>query len=127
MTDVIASDLSADARFVSGAQEFNDGHYFEAHEVWEDLWNDLVGDPKQVCQGLIQVAAGYHKLSIGNVAGARKLLDRGVRGLNTFAPGLDLSMRSFVAHVNADLEALRCGATVLATDPPCLPSSPHRS
>jgi hypothetical protein len=70
-----------------------------------------------VCQGLVQVAAGYHKLAIGNPAGARKLLDRGVRGLAASEADLDGAMRRFVARVSADLDALRLGAADLAAPP----------
>lgn len=118
MTDAVTAILSEDPRFVAGVREFNGGHFFEAHEIWEELWNDLAGDTKEGCQGLIQIAAGYHKLAIGNPTGARKLLDRGIRRLRVFD-----SMQEFVARVSADLETLR-GADHLPVSPPRLPASP---
>jgi len=102
------TDLFAEPRFLAGVREFNAANFFEAHEVWEDLWNDLIGPSKQACQGLIQIAAGYHKLSIGNPAGARKLLERGTRLLQTMLPagawGTD-----FAASVARDLGRLQRG------------------
>ena len=77
-----------------GVEEFNHGHFFEAHEIWEELWNETVDDEKRFYQGLIQLAAGYHKLSLANYRGARKLLERGQQILITFPAdyaGLDLS------------------------------------
>ncbi|NDD05448.1 MAG: DUF309 domain-containing protein, partial [Proteobacteria bacterium] len=29
-----------DPRFSKACEHFNQGEYFEAHEVWEDLWNE---------------------------------------------------------------------------------------
>lgn len=46
-----------------GLISFNAGHYFEAHEIWETVWNESVGEEKRFVQGLFQLAAGYLKLS----------------------------------------------------------------
>jgi len=44
-----------------GADLFNRGLYWEAHEAWEELWLELEDEPKLFVQGLIQVAAAGHK------------------------------------------------------------------
>ena len=44
-----------------GADLFNRGLYWEAHEAWEELWLTLDDEPKLFVQGLIQVAAAGHK------------------------------------------------------------------
>ena len=44
-----------------GAELFNRGQYWEAHEAWEELWLELEDEPKLFVQGLIQVAAAGHK------------------------------------------------------------------
>lgn len=117
MTAIIQT-LMSDPRFVSGLEEFNAGNFFEAHEIWEELWNDLVGNPKVLCQGLIQIAAGYHKLAIGTPAGARKLFERGVRTLSPFLPSETAEMRELVAHVSRDLEQLSSGTATPTQDRP---------
>ena len=116
MTAIIQT-LMKESRFVSGLEEFNAGNFFEAHEIWEDLWNDLVGESKQLCQGLIQIAAGYHKAAIGVPAGARKLLDRGLRALSPFLSEKTPEMLRFAAVVDRDLEQLRRGAVGLQQNP----------
>jgi hypothetical protein len=113
------NELFAEPRFVAGIGEFNSANFFEAHEIWEDLWNDLVGPPKQACQGLIQIAAGYHKLSIGNARGARKLLERGVRALLALQPDGAWGA-PFAAGVRRDLELLESGLASLPGDRPQL-------
>jgi hypothetical protein len=115
-------ELFTEPRFVAAVREFNAANFFEAHEVWEDLWNDLVGAPKQACQGLIQIAAGYHKLSIGNVLGARKLLERGVRTLVPLLPNSPWATQ-FAAAVTRDLKLLEAGRVQAPGDPPQLPVS----
>ena len=77
-----------------GVEEFNRGHFFEAHELWEEAWNNAVGEEKRFYQGLVQIAAGYHKLSLAQHNGARKLLERGNQTLSGFPPdyaGIDLA------------------------------------
>lgn len=68
--------IFADPRFRAGVVEFNARNFFEAHEVWEDLWHDLVGEEKNLVQGLIQIAAAYLKLEQGNRSACRKLFEK---------------------------------------------------
>jgi len=64
---------------------FNNANFFEAHEVWEDVWRPAVEPEKKFLQGLIQVAVAVHHHSRGNLAGARSLLERGHRNLADYA------------------------------------------
>ena len=47
-----------------GADLFNRGLFWEAHEAWEVLWLELEDEPKLFVQGLIQLAAAYHKATV---------------------------------------------------------------
>jgi len=47
-----------------GVGLFNRGLYWEAHEAWEQLWLELEDEPKLFLQGLIQLAAAYHKATV---------------------------------------------------------------
>lgn len=60
-------------RLSAGVGLFNQGRYFEAHEVWEDLWSESHGDERRFYQGLIQAAVGLFHFSEGNLGGAAKL------------------------------------------------------
>ncbi len=80
-----------------GVAAFNAGHFFEAHEIWEAIWNETVGEEKRFVQGLVQLAAGYLKLSSAQYAGALKLLTRACQTLQTYPPvyaGLRVSLLS---------------------------------
>jgi len=113
-----------DARFGRGAELFNAGKFFAAHETWEDLWNDTVGPEKLLLQGLVQIAAGYAKAETGVRGGALKLLTRGLQLLRQSEPPAGgLALEAFVEGVAADLERLRA-APDAAVDIDCL-SVPH--
>ena len=62
-----------DPRYLAGVLFFNAGDYFEAHEVWEDLWAESHGDERRFYQGLIQAAVGLFHFGNGNLGGAAKL------------------------------------------------------
>ncbi len=62
-----------DERFVEGIRLFNQRKFFEAHEVWEQVWKKAEGEEKTLYQGLIQAAAALLHLQRGNSMGAVSL------------------------------------------------------
>jgi uncharacterized protein len=62
-----------DPRYLAGILFFNERDFFEAHEVWEDLWSESHGNERRFYQGLIQAAVGLYHFSGGNLGGAVKL------------------------------------------------------
>jgi len=62
-----------DPRFQKACEHFDQQEYFEAHEEWEDLWNEAHGPRHAFLQCLIQVAVALHHGRNGNWSGARKL------------------------------------------------------
>ena len=67
-----------------GLEAFNSGRFFDAHELWEDVWRETPEPDKRFLQGLIQVAAAFHHYSRGNMLGTRKLLQAGLLKLDAF-------------------------------------------
>jgi predicted metal-dependent hydrolase len=102
---------SHDPRYLEGIELFNRCDFFEAHEVWEDLWKDYSGDSRKFYQGLIQVAVCLHHFGNGNIRGAIKLY-HGSRGyLEPYRPrhqGIDLD------KLLAEMEA--CCREILASN-----------
>jgi len=83
-----------DPHYLQGIAYFNDGKYFEAHEVWEEVWMPCSGDAKRFYQGLIQVAVCLHHFEKGNTRGARKLYHSSRRYLSAYGrwyEGIDLT------------------------------------
>ena len=64
------------ASLAKGMELFNQGEFYEAHEVWEETWGDSQMDDRHLLQGLIQVAAGFYKLQTGMPTGTVKLLEK---------------------------------------------------
>lgn len=62
---------------------FNHGLFFDTHEYLEADWKASEGEKKTCLQGLIQIAAGFHKLELdpGARAGAAGLLQNGLEKL----------------------------------------------
>jgi len=102
-----ASRASTQDALARGRRLFNDGRFFEAHEVWEEAWLRETGETRQLLQGLIQVAAGYHQaFDRRGARGCVYLLEAGwnrLRELPSDAQGLALG--AFRDAVAASLEA----------------------
>ncbi len=82
-----------DARYLAGIEHFNACDFFEAHEVWEDIWKDYTGPSRKFYQGLIQVAVCLHHFGNGNIRGALKLYNSSRAYLEPYRPkheGIDL-------------------------------------
>ena len=65
-------------RFEQGRQAFNAGRYFEAHELWEELWTPMRGPERRRLQGLIHFAVGLYHWGRGNRVGATRQLRKGL-------------------------------------------------
>jgi uncharacterized protein len=85
--------MDYDARYLGGVRFFNEEDFFEAHEVWEDLWLNTAGPERRFYQGLIQAAVALYHFGNGNLRGAVKLYNSSLGYLDQFRPeyqGLDL-------------------------------------
>jgi len=81
---------------------FNRGQFFEAHDVWEDAWRLARADDRVLLHGLIQVAAGFHKLECGQPSGTASLLTKGTAKLAAIPAGAYMEeLPSFRASVEA--------------------------
>jgi hypothetical protein len=83
-----------DPRYLAGVLLFNARDFFEAHEVWEDLWADSGPPERRFYQGLIQAAVGLLHFGNGNLRGAAKLYRSSRDYMAPYAPqylGLDVA------------------------------------
>jgi predicted metal-dependent hydrolase len=88
-----------------GAALFNTGKFWEAHEAWEEAWLELENEEKLFLQGLIQVAAGYHKATVQNQPrGCVSLLTTALEKLEPLPPDfLGVETRAFLPAVRETL------------------------
>lgn len=94
------SPSEAAALFEKGIAQFNRGEFFQSHESWELIWLPAPEPDKTFLQAIIQVAAALHHYGRRNLAGARSLLARGLRKIETFPPD----------YRTVDVEGLRASA-----------------
>jgi len=90
------NDLSS-KKFKESLQEaidlFNNQKWYEAHDAFEDIWNDLVGDERQIVQGILQVSVSQFHLNKGNYNGAMILLGEGIgRIKNKLSEDLEIDL-----------------------------------
>jgi predicted metal-dependent hydrolase len=102
-----------DDRYLAGILFFNRQDYFEAHEVWEDLWSDCTSPERFFYQGLIQAAVGLHHFRNGNLRGAVKLFRSSKDYMERYpSPYLGLDKNSFWQQM------ARCFAPLLESSEP---------
>lgn len=80
-------------QYLLGIRLFNERQYYEAHEVWEEKWQQDKGRAGEFYRGLIQFAVATLHWERGNVGGARTLFEEARRRMAPFAPthqGLDV-------------------------------------
>ena len=65
-----------DILFERGKIEYQNGNFFDAHEIWEDLWSDYYFPDRKFVQGLIQLSVSFVHLKNGNMIGAKNLLKK---------------------------------------------------
>jgi hypothetical protein len=95
---VLHPDLSPDERsrrFQEGIDLFNQGRFFAAHEAWEEIWRSTTPEPRDLFQGLIQIAAALHQfLDLHRTEAPRRTLAKARRRLEPYLPaalGIDIS------------------------------------
>jgi predicted metal-dependent hydrolase len=108
-----ASPDTYEPRYLAGILFFNRQDFFEAHEVWESLWQDCCGPERSFYQGLIQAAVALFHFGNGNVRGAVKLYHSSRAYMDRYgSPFLGLDTDDFWRQMG------RCFAEVLAAPEP---------
>jgi predicted metal-dependent hydrolase len=109
--------MDYDPRYLAGVLLFNDTDFFEAHELWEDLWSESHGDARRFFQGLIQAAVGLCHFANGNLRGAIKLYHSSRDYMSPCpSPFLGLDLDEFWQQME------RCFAPALQTTSPVAPA-----
>lgn len=72
-----------------GRAAFARGEFYEAHELWEEVWNHADDPDRRWIQGLIQLATAWHKLAGGNGEVGGRLFRKGLAKLEEAPDRLD--------------------------------------
>ena len=67
-----------------GINLFNAGSYFDAHEVWEDMWRVTTGPSRDFYQGLIHATVALYHLSKENRNGAQSQIEKSLKKLEPY-------------------------------------------
>ena len=100
---------------------FNNQEWYEAHDAFEDIWNDLVGDERQIVQGILQVSVSQFHLNKGNLNGAMILLGEGLgRIKNRVSEDLEIDLTLFCSSLESLLDKLHTKIPLNKNDIPYL-------
>ena len=102
---------------------FNKHEWYEAHDAFEEIWNSIDGDERQVIQGILQVSVSQFHLSKGNLNGATILLGEGLGRIKTRTNiNLGIDLDSFCRCLEDLLSKLQYKETLNESDKPFLKS-----
>jgi len=94
--------------FLIALNLFNSHKWYEAHDAFEEIWNSLDGDERQVVQGILQVSVSQFHLSKGNLNGATILLGEGLGRIKTRTKiNLGIDLESFCQSLEDLLRKLQ--------------------
>jgi predicted metal-dependent hydrolase len=90
--------------YYDGIALFNDHEFFEAHEVWEDIWHMAFGTKFEFYQGMIQCAVALEHYRRSNPRGVVSLFEsynRHFKDVPTIFMGLNV--QEFLAKMKQTL------------------------
>ena len=100
---------------------FNKEKWYEAHDAFEDIWNNVDGDERQVIQGILQVSVSQFHLKKGNLNGATILLGEGLGRIKTRTNiNLGIDLESFCECLENLLRKLQYKEMLNENDKPFL-------
>lgn len=95
--------------FLRGIQLFNEGKFFECHEVWEIVWLKADGVEREFLHAMIQAAAALLHFQRGNLKGATSV---GQRAIGKLAAMPDVVMQFDTIKFRQSLESFLTNPTV---------------
>ncbi len=97
------------AAFLEGVRLFNQGHFFETHEVWEEVWKAAAAGERDFYQGMVHLTVALYQARRANWQASHSQLRRAAKRLARFEPlhgSLDVQgLWTAVAEAVAQLEA----------------------
>ena len=104
--------LPEDEVLARGADLFDRRMFWEAHEVWEEVWRRRAGRAdRDFLKGVIQAAAGLWHATQGNTTGAVSVISRAVDYLAPWHPARDgFDVAGLAAALQAAIAECRAAA-----------------
>ena len=112
---------SFEDNFFDALNLFNNQKWYEAHDAFEDIWNTVDGDERQIIQGILQVSVSQFHLNRGNINGATILLGEGLgRIKNRINIDIGIDLESFCKCLEELLKKLQYKEELTKEDKPFL-------
>lgn len=97
--------MDVDLLLDQGIDLFNRRYFFEAHDVWEEIWQEEKGEMRNFFKGLIHLAGGFHHYTNGNWRGSAGLLTSGIGYLTPYLPGrMGIDLAAVLPRTQEQLE-----------------------
>ena len=83
-----------DKRFIDAVKLFNSKKWYESHDLFEELWHELLGNERTTIQAILQIAVAELHLERGNIKGATILYGEALgrmQGPNVVDLGKDIN------------------------------------
>jgi uncharacterized protein len=94
-------------QYLDGIRLFNEEEFYECHDVFEELWSEMVGSEKKFVQGLIQAAVALFHFGNENFGGAKKLYLSARSNLDPYRPGcMGVQLEQFLADFDLCFQEL---------------------
>ncbi len=110
--------------FLEGVRLFNQGHFFETHEVWEEVWKSAAAEERDFYQGMVHLTVALYQARRANWRAAHSQLRRAAKRLARFEAHRNLDVRGLRMAVAEAVEQLEAGSpagTPARTDEPHFP------
>ena len=115
------SSISFNDSLLTALNLFNNHEWYEAHDAFEEIWNSVDGDERQVIQGILQVSVSQFHLSKGNLNGATILLGEGLGRIKSRTKiNLGIDLESFCLCLEDLLRKLQYKEILNEDDKPFL-------
>ena len=107
--------LIMDRQLRRAVRLFNDGEYFQFHEVLEEVWTSEREPRRLFLQALIHLAVGFYHCQRGNPVGASRQLRKGLKKLDAYLPSCEgIDTGRLYREALAALDQIEAGAAVSA-------------
>ena len=105
--------LPSDPRWTIAVDLFNQQAWYQAHDAFEELWQETIGPDRPLLQALVQIAVAHVHLERDNRRGATVLLGEALGRLAGCDDGsLGLNLNDLKGCVSNRLKALQAGGEV---------------
>ena len=86
-----------------GIKLFNQGKYYQAHDLLEEAWMDSPSPERDLYQGILQIGLAYYQITRGNYRGSLKMFQLAKHNLSLLGIAL---LGIDIARLQADAQSV---------------------